>query len=58
MASNEQFEAEDNATHETARLDALGFREALAEAVRAATQRAGELGLAARRAAAEPTEES
>jgi pyrroline-5-carboxylate reductase len=41
-----------------ARLDALGFREALAEAVRAATQRAGELGLAARRAAAEPTEES
>ena len=41
-----------------ARLDALGFGDAIAEAVRAATRRAGELGDAARRAASEPTGES
>ena len=41
-----------------ARLEALGFGAALAEAVRAATRRAGELGLEARRAAADPAPES
>jgi len=40
------------------RLEALGFRAALGEAVRAATQRAGELGLEARRAASDPAGES
>jgi pyrroline-5-carboxylate reductase len=41
-----------------ARLEALGFAEALAEAVRAATQRAAELGRAARGASGDPKEES
>lgn len=40
------------------RLGALGFADAIAEAVRAATRRAGELGDAARRAASEPSGES
>ncbi len=39
-----------------ARLEALGFAEAIAQAVRAATRRAGELGEAARRAADAPPE--
>ncbi len=41
-----------------ARLEALGFQEALGEAVRAATRRAAELGLAAGRAADGPKGES
>lgn len=41
-----------------ARLEALGFAAALGEAVRAATHRAGELGLEARRAGADPAPES